>query len=158
MNTHFNPWTRITHWVAFGFGAGCLPKAPGTWGSAAALLFFPLFLWLPSWGYAAVWVLLFFIGCWVCDVTGRDARVPDHPGIVFDEMVGMWLVLWGCPLEAGWLLTALVLFRLFDITKPYPIRAVERAYPNGFGVMADDVLAAIYAGLVLHGLMMLLRL
>ena len=137
------------HFFGLGFGSGLAPKAPGTFGTLFAL---PLF-WLIS-GYALnvqiiIIAALFIIGIYFCDITGKALGVIDHGAIVWDEIVAMMLVLVFTPQTwLGWLV-AFCLFRLFDIWKPYPICYFDAKIKNGFGVMFDDLLAAIYAILVL---------
>ena len=143
------------HFFGLGFGSGLAPKAPGTFGTLVGL---PLF-WLVS-VYAlpiqlAVIVALFLIGIYFCDVTGKALGVSDHGGIVWDEIVAMMLVLAFTPNQWQWWLTAFLLFRLFDIWKPFPIRQCDAKLKNGFGVMFDDLLAAIYAILSLEALVWL---
>ncbi len=145
--TFFKICKRPSHFLAFGFGSGCMPFAPGTFGSLMALPFYYFLQYLSAPFYLAFIAITFFFGCWVSDVTGRDFGESDHSGIVIDEMVGMWIVLFAIPKGWMWLVVAFALFRLFDITKPYPIRQLEQRYNNGFGVMIDDVMAAIYAAL-----------
>ena len=133
------------HFFALGFGSGLAPKAPGTFGT---LVGFPLF-WLIS-GYTlnvqlAIIAALFVIGIYVCDKTGKDLGVSDHGAIVWDEIVAMMLVLTIASLHWLTCLLAFLLFRLFDIWKPFPIRQFDAKLKNGFGVMFDDLLAAIYA-------------
>lgn len=137
------------HLLALGFGSGLAPKAPGTFGSLAAI---PLFLLFPAWPLA--WVLallaaLFLLGVWCCGATGKALGVADHGGIVWDEMVAMWLILALVPRTWFWFAAAFVLFRLFDIWKPFPIRQFDARLKGGFGVMFDDLLAAGYALAVL---------
>lgn len=135
--------------LAFGLGSGLSPFAPGTAGSLAALV--------PALGLAAVplWVgllivgLAFLLGCHLCAWTSRRLGVHDHGGIVWDEFVGLWLVLLFVPFSVGWWLAGFVLFRLFDILKPWPIRWLDQRVQGGFGIMLDDVLAAVYALILL---------
>ena len=131
--------------IAFGFGSGLIRPAPGTWGTLAGwgafiLLLEPLSLPLRL---LAV-VVAFALGIWACDQTGRDLGVADHGGMVWDEVAAIWLVLSLVP--AGWMAqgAAFLLFRLFDIVKPPPIRQFDARLKNGFGVMLDDLLAALY--------------
>jgi len=131
--------------IAFGFGSGLIRPAPGTWGTLAGwgafiLLLEPLSLPLRM---LAVGVA-FALGIWACDQTGRDLGVADHGGMVWDEVAAIWLVLSLVP--AGWMTqgAAFLLFRLFDIVKPPPIRQFDARLKNGFGVMFDDLLAALY--------------
>ena len=143
---------RPAHFIALGFGAGLAPKAPGTFGTLAAL---PLY-WLLQAGLglpALLFVIAagFALGVWACAVTGKNLGVADHGGIVWDEVIAMWLVLAFTPASwLGWLI-AFGLFRFFDILKPWPIRFFDARLKNGFGVMFDDLLAALYALLIIKG-------
>lgn len=134
------------HFIAFGFGSGLAKKAPGTFGTIAAL---PLYAILMQWlsPFAIAWLCLpvFLIGCWASEVTGKTLGVHDYGGIVIDEIVAMWLVLLFVPVTvAGWAL-AFALFRIFDILKPWPICWFDLRVPGGIGVMIDDILAAAYS-------------
>ncbi len=138
------------HLLAFGFGAGLVPGAPGT---AGTLLAFPLY-WLLQPRLAAIEFLvliaiMFVAGIWACDKTGRALGTPDHSGMVWDEIVAFLLVLFFTPRSPYWQAGAFLLFRLFDILKPPPIRHFDRALKDGRGVMLDDMLAAFYTLLVL---------
>jgi len=138
------------HALALGFGAGMFPFAPGT---AGTLLAFPLWWWLAPqldwpWMLALV-ALLFALGVWACEVTGRHLGVHDHSAMVWDEVVAFLLVLAVAPNQPGWQIAAFFLFRIFDVVKPPPIRDFERRFTGGFGVMFDDILAAGYTLLVL---------
>ena len=133
------------HFFALGFGSGLAPKAPGTFGTLVGL---PLFWLISSYSLSTQLIIitaLFLIGIYLCNVTGKALGVSDHGGIVWDEIVAMMLVLTFAPQHwAGWIV-AFLLFRLFDIWKPFPIRQFDANLKNGFGVMFDDLLAAIYA-------------
>ena len=143
-------WRNHWHFIAFGFGSGTLPKAPGTWGSLLALGFVPLWQLLPAWGYGLMLVVTTLFGCWLCGKVARDLGVHDHGGIVWDELVGVWITLWLVPAGWQWLLLGFVLFRLFDIVKPWPIRWIDRHVHGGLGIMLDDVLAGVFAWLSLQ--------
>ena len=142
--------SRPAHLIAFGFGAGLVPVAPGTWGT---LLAFPLFWLLQPWTDTPEFLLaaaiLFGLGVWACDATGRALGVADHGGMVWDETVAFLLVLFFTPSALHWQALAFLIFRLFDILKPPPIRYYDRTLKNGFGVMFDDLIAAFYTLLVL---------
>jgi phosphatidylglycerophosphatase A len=141
------------HFFALGLGTGLAAKAPGTVGTLASL---PLFWLISAYDLStqlAIIATLFVIGVYVCSVTGKALGVVDHGSIVWDEIVAMMLVLTVTPNAWPWTLTAFLLFRLFDIWKPYPIAQLDRRIKNGLGVMLDDVLAAAYAMLVLLVLM-----
>jgi phosphatidylglycerophosphatase A len=151
----FKPTARFAashpaHMIAFGFGAGLAPYAPGT---AGTLLAWPIG-WFFGGAYPpmvlfAVIAALFLVGVWACEVTGRRLGVPDHGAMVWDEFVAFLLVLAIVPRGLDWQLAAFILFRAFDIAKPPPIRWFERRFHGGFGVMFDDLLAAGYTLVVL---------
>lgn len=133
------------HWLPFGLGVGLLPLAPGTWGSLAAVAVFWLVPPLPSlwlWGALAA---AFLLGVWLCGVSAHRLGTHDHPGIVLDEIVGMWAVLAVVPREPLWFAAAFAAFRIMDVWKPWPIREVDHGTGGGLGIMLDDVLAAAFA-------------
>ena len=145
-------------WIACGFGAGLTVWAQGTFGSLAALLpwLWLRHLWMPF--YIAVVVIAFAVGVWACGVGGRAVGVDDHRSLVWDEFVGQWVALTPLMLPTlvpslwslRWLVLAgFVLFRLFDVWKPWPIRWMDRHLKGGMGVMVDDVVAGIFAAVVL---------
>lgn len=139
----------VSGFVAFGMGSGLSPVAPGTAGSLAALpLAIPLMA-LPTWAFWTAWFAAYVIGNWCCDVTSRRLATDDPGGIVWDEMVAMWLILACVPAHWAWWLAAFVAFRVFDIFKPWPIRPLERRVAGGAGIMVDDLVAAAYALAVL---------
>jgi phosphatidylglycerophosphatase A len=143
------------HWLAFGLGAGLLPRAPGTWGSLLAVGLFWLVPPLPLGVQLAALAFAFLAGCVICDISARRLGVHDHGGIVLDEIVAMLLVLCVTPRTAGWTLTAFLLFRVFDVLKPWPIREADHRLRGGLGIMLDDILAAVYAALAVRGAMLL---
>jgi len=137
--------------LGFGLGSGLSPKAPGTVGTLLGLLLFiPIILW-SSWAAWLVFALGLFFGSLICGKSSDYMQVHDHGGIVWDEFVGIWLVMLLLP-EQNWYywLAAFVAFRLFDIWKPWPIRQIDEKVSGGFGIMLDDVLAAIYAAIVIQ--------
>lgn len=156
MTTSLKPDVRFllrhpAHFLALGFGSGLITPAPGTWGSIAAL---PLAAGLHLAGVQGVmlaWLALplFVLGVWVCGVAGRALGVADSGHIVWDEIVAMLLVLAAVPATPMAWLAALLAFRVFDIVKPWPIRWLDARVHGGFGVMLDDVVAALFAVLVL---------
>lgn len=138
--------------IAFGGGVGLAPVAPGTFGTLLAL---PLHAWLaprlePQ-EFVMLLLAMFAAGVWACDVAGRKLGVHDHGGMVWDETTAFLLVLFLVPDNPSWHAFAFLLFRLFDILKPAPIRHYDRSIQNGFGVMLDDLIAAFYALLCLAG-------
>lgn len=144
----------VRHFLALGLGSGLAPKAPGTVGTLVAVPLFLVLQGLPLWAYMVMLVLAFLLGVWLCDVTARNLGVHDHPGIVWDEFVGYWLTMAAAPQGWQWVVLGFVLFRVFDIIKPWPIRQADRHLGGGFGIMFDDVLAGIYAWLVLQAIIM----
>ena len=144
------------HLLATGFGVGLVPRAPGTAGSILALAPAWLMFHLPLPWRVAVALAVVVSGVWVCGESARRLAVHDHPAIVLDEIAAMLLL--SLLIEPGvpWLLAALVLFRVFDIAKPWPIRAVDRSVSGGLGIMLDDVLAAFFAAVCLAAVAALL--
>jgi phosphatidylglycerophosphatase A len=136
--------------LAFGFGSGLAPKAPGTAGTLVAI---PLYLLFAQWSllnYTVALVLAAVAGVWICGAASKQLQVHDHPGIVWDEFVGYWITMWAVPLEWTWILAGFVVFRLYDIVKPWPISVLDRRVGGGFGIMVDDMLAGVMACLTLH--------
>ncbi len=143
-------WTNPVHFLAFGCGLGAMPIAPGTFGT---LLGIPLVIWLDSMhaSYAFLTILiLFFLGIWLCGKTAQDIGEHDHSGIVWDEIVGFAVAVNALPLTWEWLLAGFLLFRLFDIVKPWPISYFDKTLEGGLGIMFDDILAGIFAGVILQ--------
>lgn len=138
------------HLLAFGFGSGLAPKAPGTFGTLAAVPLAYFLQYLPLWSYAAWVVFAFAIGVYVCHHSAEKLGVHDHPGIVWDEFVGYWITMFAAPAGWLWLLVGFILFRLFDIAKPWPVSWADRRVDGGLGIMLDDVLAGLYALIVLQ--------
>jgi phosphatidylglycerophosphatase A len=141
--------TNPVHLLAVGLGSGLIPKSPGTMGSLASIAVWYLFNALTPVYYWMVIIVAFFFGCWICQKTA-DAMGLDDPGsIVWDEFVGMWITLFFIPDHSWqWILAAFLAFRFFDILKPWPIRWFDSKVSGGFGIMIDDVIAAIFAGII----------
>lgn len=145
--------TTPVHLVAFGFGAGLAPRAPGTFGTLVGIPFWFALEGLTPWAYGGAVLLLFVLGCWVCGRSAERLGVHDYGGIVFDEVVGYlvttipMLPALGLPHWQGWggLVLAFVLFRFFDILKPWPIRVLDRRVGGGTGIMIDDIVAGLFA-------------
>lgn len=136
--------------AACGFGAGLVPRAPGTAGTVlAALLWLALFRPLPWWLQLAFVAASLAFGLWLCSIATRKlAGVHDHQAIVWDEFAGVWLAIWLAP--PGWagFVLAVVLFRVLDIAKPWPVSLADRRVGGGLGIMLDDVLAGLIAGIM----------
>ena len=139
------------HLLATGFGLGCSPRAPGTLGTLWGIPCWLLLRHLPEWAYLGVLLLLFAAGIWICDYTERHLGIHDHGAIVFDEIVGFLVTMSIAPAhDLRWILPGFLLFRLFDIWKPWPIRWIDRNLRGGLGIMLDDLLAGGYAALLLY--------
>ncbi|TVR83221.1 MAG: phosphatidylglycerophosphatase A [Rhodospirillales bacterium] len=132
--------------VATGFGIGLLPRAPGTWGSLAALpVGWAIVHFLGVIGLALAVAVVFAVGWWAAQTVSQQGDDADPAAVVIDEVVGQWIVLLATPPEPLLYGLAFVAFRLFDIAKPFPVSWAERRFAGGLGIMADDVLAAGYA-------------
>ncbi|MFZ2540903.1 MAG: phosphatidylglycerophosphatase A [Gallionella sp.] len=143
-------FSHPAHMLAFGFGSGLVRKAPGTFGTLAAVpMYWFLAPRLADMMFLLVLILAFAIGVWACDITGKGLGVADYSGIVWDEIVAFVLVLFFTPSGWEWALLAFALFRFFDIVKPHPIRYFDSNWHGGLGVMFDDLLAAGYTLLCL---------
>jgi phosphatidylglycerophosphatase A len=139
-----------THLLALGLGSGLSPKAPGTAGSLLALLLaIPVVMLAGVWGLVFLAVLATLTGSAICGYTSAALGGEDHKAIVWDEFAGMWIVLVAVPAAPLWWIAAFVLFRLFDILKPWPIGWADRQVKGGLGIMLDDVIAGLLAALLL---------
>lgn len=141
--------------LAFGFGSGLMPIAPGTAGTLAAV---PLLVWLASvewWWYLGGVMVAFVAGIPICARAAATLDCHDHPGIVWDEMVGFAVVFIFVPLDWVRLGCGFVLFRAFDICKPWPIGTLDKKVHGGFGIMLDDGVAGVATGIILMMLAML---
>lgn len=150
VNTNALIFRHPIYFIACGFGSGALPKAPGTWGTLMAL---PFYYVMQSWAalpYALFVAVSFLAGIYFCDKTTKAFGLPDHPSIVWDEMVGLWLTLFLAPTGIVWVLLGFLLFRIFDITKPWPIAWVDRHVKGGLGIMLDDIIAGAFAWAVIQ--------
>lgn len=139
------------HALSLGFGTGLAPKAPGTFGTLVGVALYWLLcsLQLSLVLYIAITILCFAVGVWMCAYTAKALGVHDHPAIVWDEVVGYLVTMTFAPSGWLWMVIGFALFRLFDIWKPWPIRVIDRKVHGGFGIMFDDVLAGVYAAIVL---------
>ena len=146
------------HLLALGFGTGCAPVAPGTFGTLAGIPLFVVLQWLPLPVYAGVVALAFVAGIWLCGRTARALGVHDHSGIVWDEVVGYLVTMTAVPVKWPWIVAGFLLFRLLDIWKPWPIRILDRRVGGGFGIMLDDLAAGIFAAIMLNVSLYIMRL
>ena len=141
--------TDPVHLLAFGFGTGLAPKAPGTVGSLPGVLLAWLTLPLAFEWRIMIAAGLIAAGIWICGESARRIGVHDHPGIVWDEIAGMYVTLLVVPPQIALWALAFGLFRLFDIWKPWPIRDLDHRLAGGTGIMLDDLVAALYAAVLL---------
>ena len=145
-------WFNPIHLLAFGFGSGAAPKAPGTWGTlAAVLIYWPLSQLSPE-HYLLMLLVTSVMGIYICGQTAKDLGVHDHGSIVWDEFVGFWITMFAAPVGWVWVVVGFVLFRFFDIIKPWPISWIDKKITGGFGIMLDDVIAGVMAAAVLKGI------
>jgi len=141
--------TDPVHFLAFGFGAGLAPVAPGTWGTLVAV---PIWVGLAELDIplrVAAVVAVCLAGFWLCGESARRLGEHDHPGIVWDEIAGYLLAMLAAPAGWIWIVTGFCLFRLFDIWKPWPIRELDRGLSGGIGIMMDDLVAGVFAAAVM---------
>lgn len=146
-------WRDPRFFIVFGFGTGLLPKAPGTWGTLAAIPLYLLMVSLPWYLYLIVTGIAFVGGVWLCHQVSHELGEHDYGGIVWDEIVGFLLTMFLAPPHWIWIILGFSLFRVFDILKPQPIRWIDRRVHGGLGIMLDDILAAIPAWIIMQLLM-----
>ncbi|MDB0001473.1 phosphatidylglycerophosphatase A [Oceanospirillaceae bacterium] len=145
-------WFNPIHLLALGFGSGAAPKAPGTCGTlVAVLIYWPLSQLSPE-HYLLMLLVTSVMGIYICGQTAKDLGVHDHGSIVWDEFVGFWITMFAAPVGWVWVVVGFVLFRFFDIIKPWPISWIDKNITGGFGVMLDDVIAGVMAAGVLQGI------
>ncbi len=157
-------WEKLIYWLGIGLGSGLPKRAAGTWGTVGGLVVAIPMSWLGFWGFLAVTLVGALVGSYICGKTSDLMGVHDDPHIVWDEWVGMWVsllpILWlhfyDDALLQGHQLSLLLLyfaafvaFRFFDILKPFPIKWVDKNVSGGFGILIDDILAGLMAGVVL---------
>lgn len=136
--------------LGLGFGSGLSPFAPGTAGTVVALLFVPLLALLSAGYLLAVLLIASLAGVYICGYSAKKLGAKDPSSIVWDEFVGLWIALAGFPVSSFWLLSGFVVFRCFDILKPWPISVLDRKVPGGLGIMLDDIVAGVMTWLVLR--------
>jgi len=141
--------TDPVNFLAFGFGTGLAPFAPGTFGSIPGLVLFWLTMDFGLYVQVGIAVSMTLVGIWICGESARRIGVHDHGGIVWDEIVGMYVTLIVAPVSIVGFVLAFILFRVMDIVKPWPIRDLDHSIHGGLGIMLDDLVAALYAALLL---------
>lgn len=150
-------WRNPLHWLATGFGSGLAPVAPGTFGTLAAALCYYLISGWPLWAYLGLLLVGSVAGIWICQSATDAIGQEDHGGIVWDEFMGFGITMIAAPAGWPWLLVGFLLFRLFDILKPWPIGWLDRRVKGGLGIMVDDLLAGAMAWVILQGLAWVLQ-
>ena len=140
----------VLHWIAFGAGAGLVPRAPGTAGTVAAIPIYAVLATQPVALYLLAAALIAAAGVLVCGRTARELGVHDHPGIVLDEIAGFLVTMTALPFDWPWIAAGFVAFRVLDVAKPWPISLADRKVGGGLGIMLDDVLAGVLACTALH--------
>lgn len=138
------------HLLALGFGTGLSVRAPGTFGTLIGVLFYLALQHLPLVYYIGITLVLFLLGIWICGWSARELGVHDHPAIVWDEIVGYLVTMIAAPAGWAWIVLGFLLFRLFDIWKPWPIRWLDQRIQGGLGIMIDDIIAGIFALIVMQ--------
>lgn len=138
------------HFLALGFGTGLAPVMPGTFGTLAALPFLLLFPYLSVILQILLIIAVCCVGFWLCDKTAKDMKVHDHSAIVWDEVAGMMITMIAIPITVTHLLLGFILFRIFDIVKPWPISLLDKNVHGGVGIMVDDIFAGLFSLAVLH--------
>ncbi|MBT6115893.1 MAG: phosphatidylglycerophosphatase A [Porticoccaceae bacterium] len=136
--------------LAFGFGSGLSPKAPGTMGTLAAIPLWWLLAQLPLTSYLIVVSIAAVVGIAICGRAADQMGVHDHGGIVWDEFIGFWIAMAALPITWQSVVLGFVLFRVFDILKPWPISWLDKKVSGGFGIMIDDVIAGLAAAVVIY--------
>lgn len=142
--------SKPTHFIALGFGSGLAPKAPGTFGTIAAIPLFLLLCNLTPFYYALVVLIICLVGVYVCGETARDIGVHDHGAIVWDEFAGFFITMFMVPVTWQSVFVGFILFRVLDILKPWPISIADKKLSGGFGIMFDDILAGAIALVIMH--------
>jgi phosphatidylglycerophosphatase A len=138
-------WQDPLYFIAFGFGSGTIPIAPGTFGTLLAIPFYLLLRPLPVTYYITFVVLFAIFSMWLCDRISRTIKIDDHPGMCIDEFVGFFVTMIAAPPGWQWILLGFVLFRLFDILKPWPISLADKKIKGGFGMVLDDIIAGVFS-------------
>lgn len=136
--------------LGLGFGSGLSPFAPGTFGTAMALLFVPLLALLSNGLLLGALLIATLAGVYICGAAAKKLGAHDPSSVVWDEFVGLWIALAGFPVTLFWLASGFLVFRCFDILKPWPISVLDKKVPGGLGIMLDDILAGVMTWLVLH--------
>lgn len=143
-------WEKPSHFIAFGFGSGAAPFAPGTFGTLMAVPFYLAMQSLSHTMYLLLVVVITLASIWLCHKVTKEIGIHDHSGMCLDEIVGYLVTMYGAPQGLIWIISGVLLFRLFDIWKPWPISYIDAQLQGGAGIILDDVLAGIYSLIALR--------
>jgi len=143
-------WHEPLYFIAFGLGSGAMPVAPGTFGTLLAIPFYLLLQNLPLYAYLLFLIVFTVFSSWLSDRISREIHVHDHPGMNIDEFVGFFVTMTAAPHGLGWIILGFLLFRLFDIWKPWPIDIIDEKVHGGFGMVLDDIFAGIFAMIIIQ--------
>jgi len=146
-------WKNPLHFIAFGFGSGAMPFAPGTFGTLMAIPFYLALATLNIKMYLLLLIVIIIASIWLCDRVSKEIKIHDHQGMCIDEFVGYFVTMIAVPHSFLWIFIGFLLFRIFDIWKPWPINWIDKNISGGTGMILDDVLAGIYSCVLLHILM-----
>ena len=138
-------WKHPIHFLAYGFGSGLMPVMPGTFGTLVGIGFLYVLSSLDPLSYAAVVLVGGLLGIFICEKTAKNLGKKDPGSIVWDEIIGFLFTMFMVPKEWIWILIGFILFRTFDILKPWPISFIDRRIGGGLGIMLDDVIAALFS-------------
>jgi phosphatidylglycerophosphatase A len=150
-------WRNPLYFAAFGLGSGAMPFAPGTFGTLLAIPFYLLLEPLPLLAYISFVIFFIVASSWICERVSRQIHEHDHPGMCIDEFAGFFVTMIGAPHGCPWVVLGFLLFRLFDIWKPWPIHVMDEKIHGGIGMVLDDVAAGIAAMILLQLLHFILR-
>jgi phosphatidylglycerophosphatase A len=142
-------WQKPSHFIAFGFGSGAMPIAPGTFGTLMTIPFYLAIRSFPTSIYVLIVILVALASMWLCERVSKEINVDDHQGMCLDEFAGYLVTMIGAPHGVIWIVLGFILFRVFDIWKPWPVNYVDTHVHGGIGMILDDVLAGIYSLIVL---------
>jgi phosphatidylglycerophosphatase A len=143
-------WQKPSYFIAFGFGSGAMPFAPGTFGTLMAIPFYLAMQSLPSLLYLGLTLIIIISSIWLTQKVTQEIGVHDHQGMCLDEIVGYLVTMYHAPKGWPWILVGFLLFRLFDIWKPWPIRTIDARLSGGMGIILDDVLAGVYSCIIIQ--------
>ncbi|VVC76539.1 Phosphatidylglycerophosphatase A [Aquicella siphonis] len=143
-------WRDPLYFAAFGFGSGTVPVAPGTFGTLLAIPFYLILQPLPQTAFLIFVILFAAASSWICDRVSREIHSHDHPGMCIDEFAGFFVTMIHAPPGPLWIVLGFLLFRLFDIWKPWPIHLLDQKVHGGFGMVLDDIVAGLFAFAVIQ--------